>query len=89
MQQLKAAVDRALEAVDRVFADKKQFRRHLINPGKEDMEERVLHKVDTRALKEATSVLKDLAGLMAELEGGQTAQGVHVIFDAGEEDWND
>lgn len=85
---LKQTALRALETLDRVFADEKQFHRHLINPGKEDMEERIVNKVDTKALKEAASVLKELAGLLWELEGGSPQeQEVRVVYDSGEEGW--
>lgn len=89
MEQLLDAVNRASEHVQKLFADKKQFHRHLVNAGKENMEERVLHKVDTKALKEAMSVLKELSELMAELGVREEQEGVKVVFEAGEDCWND
>lgn len=59
-------LDHALDALD----DHEQFNRHIVSEGKGEgvsvTEERVFEKMDTKAMKEVTSVIKDLAGLMRD-----------------------
>ena len=55
--------------------------------GAEELEERIFRKLDTKSLKEVTAVLKDLKAMVQEA-GSQNAQ-VRVVFEAGEEDWNE
>ncbi len=59
-------VDVAMGALD----DEQQFNRYIVTEnvggGATQTEERIFTKVDTKALKELTSVIKDLTGLMRE-----------------------
>ncbi len=86
------AVAGALEAVNRELKDKKQFHRYLTKAkGEEEYREQICKKADTKAMKELTSILRELCAMRLELAGG-TSQGedstLRVVFEAGEESWN-
>ena len=89
-RRLTEAVEKALKVVQDAFDDEKQFHRYLVKTkadGAEELEERIFRKLDTKSLKEVTAVLKDLKAMVQEA-GSQNAQ-VRVVFEAGEEDWNE
>lgn len=89
-RRLTEAVERALEVVREALEDEQQFHRYLVKTkadGAEELEERIFRKLDTKSLKEVTAVLKDLKAMVQEA-GSQNAQ-VRVVFEAGEEDWNE
>ena len=56
--------------------------------GAEELEERIFRKLDTKALKEVTAALKDLKAMVQGGEDDQDNQ-VRVVFEAGEEEWNE
>ena len=88
-RRLTEAVEKALKVVQDAFDDEKQFHRYLVKTkGAEELEERIFQKLDTKALKEVTAALKDLKAMLQGGEDGQDNQ-VRVVFEAGEEAWNE
>ena len=88
-RRLTEAVEKALKVVQDAFEDEKQFHRYLVKTkGAEELEERIFRKLDTKALKEVTAALKDLKAMLQGGEDDQDNQ-VRVVFEAGEEDWNE
>ena len=84
------AAQKLLAVLGEALEDDKQFFRYLVKTkaGAEgDLEERVFRKLDTKQLKEVVGVLKDLKALAQE-EGGEENT-LRVIFEAGEEEWNE
>ena len=89
-RRLTEAVEKALKVVQDAFDDEKQFHRYLVKTkadGAEELEERIFRKLDTKSLKEVTAVLKDLKAMVQEASGSDTQ--VRVVFEAGEEAWNE
>ena len=84
---LRELTEQTVEMVELILKDKKQFRRHFVKgKGEAEQEERVYKKVDTKALKEFISALRELK----ELLGGDQGSGdIRVIFEAGEEAFNE
>lgn len=70
LARLMDTTSKAIDVVVGAFADEQQFNRHIITesygPGLTQTEERVYAKVDTKALRDLTTVLKDLTGLMRD-----------------------
>ena len=83
---LRGLTEQTVEMVEQVLRDKKQFRRHFVKGKDADREERVYKKVDTKALKEFISALRELKELVGEDQG---SSGVRVVFEAGEEAFNE
>ena len=85
---LRGLTEQTVEMVEQILRDKKQFRRHFVKvKGEEvDQEERVYKKVDTKALKEFISALRELKELIGEEQG---SSGIRVVFEAGEEAFNE
>lgn len=61
---------RMLGVIERASADEKQFNRYVLSDGIYSKEQ-VYDKVDTRALKDMTTSLKELAGLIAFVKNEQ------------------
>lgn len=83
--RLQRIVEGTMELLEQLLEDPGQF----LQPGKrigENGEEEPCQKLDTRALKEFVSVLKELKALAGE---EQTAQGLRVVFEAGEDAFNE
>lgn len=65
----------ALEKVEAALSDKDQFYRYLVDPNKDEAEagqtkaERVYKKMDTKALHELSSTLKELVGIFRNVNG--------------------
>lgn len=76
METLARATDLATETVLRALEDDEQFRRYLVTvrqgAGVSQTEERLFDKVDTKALKELTGVLRDLTALARDFYGIRT-----------------
>ena len=70
LARLMETTSRAIDVVVGAFEDEKQFNRHIITEGLGEgttmTEERIFAKVDTKALRDLTTVLKDLTGLMRD-----------------------
>ena len=88
-RRLTEAVERALEVVREALEDEQQFHRYLVKPrGTEEPEEQIFEKLDTKSLKEVTAALKDLKALLRQTEE-EPEGGLRVVFEAGEEEWNE
>ena len=61
---LQKSADLMAEAILKVFDDASAFNRFIVSDGNFSMEERVFNKVDTKAMREITASIKDLAGVM-------------------------
>ena len=83
---LRGLTEQTVEMVEQILRDKKQFRRHFVKGKDTDQEERVYKKVDTKALKEFISALRELKELIGEEQG---SSGIRVVFEAGEEAFNE
>ena len=86
---LRGLTEQTVEMMEQILRDKKQFRRHFVKvkgDGETDQEERVYRKVDTKSLKEFISALRELKELLGE---EQSSSGVRVVFEAGEEAFNE
>lgn len=69
LASLMTTTERAIGVVAKAFEDPDQFNRHLVtvrDEFREDTEERLYNKIDTKAIRDLTSVLKDLTGLMRD-----------------------
>ena len=86
---LRGLTEQTVEMMEQILRDKKQFRRHFVKvKGEEvDQEERVYKKVDTKALKEFISALRELKELLGREEEG--SRDIRVVFEAGEEAFNE
>lgn len=81
---VKAALEAALGAVSKALLDKQNLYRI---PKGEDRE-----VLDTKSVKELISVLREICDMLRELDGqqeGREQPGLRVIFEAGEESWNE
>ena len=88
-RRLEETVEKMLKLLQQDFEDQQQFHRYLVKTkGAEELEERIFRKLDTKALKEVTAALKDLKAMVQGGEDDQDNQ-VRVVFEAGEEDWNE
>ena len=88
-RHLEETVEKMLKLLQQDFEDQQQFHRYLVKTkGAEELEERIFRKLDTKALKEVTAALKDLKAMVQGGEDDQDNQ-VRVVFEAGEEDWNE
>lgn len=83
---LRGLMEQTVEMVEQILRDKKQFRRHFVKGKDADQEERVYKKVDTKALKEFISALRELKELIGEDRGSSD---IRVVFEAGEEAFNE
>lgn len=67
LSRLMDATNKVLDVVMGAFEDEKQFNRYIVSEGSGDgfseTSEKIFDKVDTKAVKDLTSVLKDLTGL--------------------------
>ena len=87
---LRGLTEQTVEMMEQILRDKKQFRRHFVKvkgDGETDQEERVYKKVDTKALKEFISALRELKELLGGEEEG--SRDIRVVFEAGEEAFNE
>lgn len=86
---LRGLTEQTVEMMEQILRDKKQFRRHFVKvkgDGETDQEERVYKKVDTKALKEFISALRELKELLGQEQGSGD---IRVVFEAGEEAFNE
>ena len=94
LQQVGEAADAILAAVKRAVENEDQFFLYHVSTGAgstKDTQERVLEKLDTKAVKDVTAVLKDLHGLLREIHGvpeKPEEKALRVVLEAGEDDWN-
>ena len=89
LPRLQELTEQTVAMMEQILRDKKQFRRHFVKvkgDGETDQEERVYKKVDTKALKEFISALRELKELLGQ-EQQETA--LRVVFEAGEEAFNE
>ena len=88
-QRLEETARMLLELLQADFADRQQFHRYLVKTkGADELEERIFGKLDTKALKEVTAALKDLKAMLQRAEEDPEG-GLRVVFEAGEEEWNE
>ena len=88
-RRLEETVEKMLKLLQQDFEDPQQFHRYLVKiKGTEEPEERIFQKLDTKALKEVTSALKELKALLRDGEEPEEKE-LRVVFEAGEEDWNE
>ena len=86
---LRGLTEQTVEMMEQILRDRKQFRRHFVKvkgDGETDQEERVYKKVDTKALKEFISALRELKELLGQEQGSGD---IRVVFEAGEEAFNE
>ncbi|HIS01832.1 MAG TPA: hypothetical protein IAA74_09575 [Candidatus Excrementavichristensenella intestinipullorum] len=72
LEGLRQAADLAAQRIGEMLADEQQFHRHLVRYGRDGeygVEERILDKVDTRALKDAVSAIRSMTVVMRDLHG--------------------
>ena len=76
LASLMRATELAMETVLRALEDDEQFKRYLVTvrqgSGVSQTEERLFDKIDTKALKELTGVLRDLTALARDFYGIRT-----------------
>lgn len=89
-ERVEILADMAVDTVISVLEDKQQFNRYIVEhkDGSEKwQEERVFDKVDTKALKDIISVVKDLTEIV-QTTGGTMPNKVEVAFDGQDvEEW--
>ncbi len=71
LEGLCQAADLAARRIGDMLADEQQFHRHLVRYGRGGeygVEERILDKVDTRALKDAVAAIRGMAAVMRDLD---------------------
>lgn len=83
---------RMLGVIEKAMDDEKQFNRYVLSDGIESTEQ-IYAKVDTRAVKDMTTSLKELANLVAFVKNEQnnaadTDNDVKVVFEQEEENKN-
>ena len=69
---LRRSADLITRRIGDMLEDEQQFHRHLVRYGRDGefgVEERVMGKVDTRALKDAVSAIKGMTHVMRDLHG--------------------
>lgn len=75
---LQEAADNMGRVIAEIFADSEQFHRHIVTEGlgmgATKVEERQYKKVDTKAIKDLTGAIKDLAAIMRNIYDLPTAQ---------------
>jgi uncharacterized protein YjcR len=75
---LVTAANKAVDITLSAFEDDRQFNRYIVaetdGMGATTTQERVFEKIDTRALKDLTNVMKDLSGLLREFYNQPTPQ---------------
>lgn len=77
LQKIQVSADKMADVIERVFDDTKQFYRHLVTTmkdGEMSVECRTEAKVDTKAIRDLTSSLKDLAIVLRNVYDIPTAQ---------------
>ena len=84
---------RMLGVIEKAMDDEKQFNRYVLSDGIVSTEQ-IYDKVDTRAVKDMTTSLKELANLVAFVKNEQnnaadTDNDVKVVFEQEEENKND
>ena len=67
LSKLMISADMLSEAIEKVFQDSKQFYRHVIRGAGGVQEEVILQKVDSRAIRDMTSCLRDLSTVVRNL----------------------
>lgn len=76
--KLQGAADSLAGVINEVFTDSEQFKRHIVTEGlgmgETRVGERVMKKVDTKAIKDLTGALKDLAYVMRDIYDLPTKQ---------------
>lgn len=88
--RLQAILARTMDLAEEILDDEDQFRRHLVKnrgEGEAELVEQVYRKVDTKALKEFISGLKELRAMTGQEEAPQ--EPLRVIFEAGEDCFNE
>jgi len=89
-QRLRDLIGRTMDLMEEILRDELQFNRHLVkvkSEGDAEQGERIYRKVDTKALMEFVAGLKELKSMIQEEAAPQT--GIHVVFEAGEEEFNE
>ena len=75
---LQEAADNMGRVIAEIFADSEQFHRHIVTEGlgmgETKVVERQYKKVDTKAIKDLTGAIKDLAAIMRNIYDLPTAQ---------------
>lgn len=89
LDRLQRIVERTLVLLQEMLEEPGQFRTAQKQPGENGGDERVF-RLDTRALKEFISALKELRGLVDQEDPDlPREEGLRVIFEAGEEAFNE
>ena len=84
--KLQKAADGLADAITKAFEDAQQFNRHIVTISKGagfDTEERVYKKIDTKAIKNLTSALKDLTQVVRNVYDLPTIQEQQAMDIAG------
>ena len=72
LEGLRRSADLVARRISNMLEDEQQFHRHLVRYGRDGefgVEERVMEKVDTRALKDAVNAIKGMTHVMRDLNG--------------------
>ena len=76
LEKLISATERAMDTALSALEDEQQFRRYIVSEGRGEgvssTEEKIFDKIDTKALKELTGVLRDLTALARDFYGIRT-----------------
>ena len=77
LAKLISASDKAADVIEKALSDDNQFRRYIVTErneeGAESTAEYIFDKTDTRALRDVVACLKDLTGIMRNLNNIPTA----------------
>lgn len=74
LMRLQQAADSMGDVIADIFSDTEQFKRHIVPDGDYSVTERVYKKIDTKAIKDLTGALKDLAAVMRNIYDIPTIQ---------------
>lgn len=75
--RLKESAEKMSEVIVHIFDDAQQFYRHIVQEGKEGSfgtDERLFRKADTKAIKDLTGAMKDLAAVIRNVNDLPTLQ---------------
>ena len=82
--RLQEAADSIGDVIASIFGDADQFHRHIVEDGNYSVEERVYKKVDTKAIKDLTGAMKDLAYVLRNVYDLPTKQEQVTLDNAAE-----
>lgn len=82
--RLQEAADSIGDVIASIFGDADQFHRHIVEDANYSVEERVYKKVDTKAIKDLTGAMKDLAYVLRNVYDLPTKQEQVTLDNAAE-----